>query len=586
MPKQAMVTRFSPSTTMSSANGVMPDEFNEDRVIFCGPRASVPGTFFSDKNLVDFSKTVLDQVDIADDCVQALVLVSTRDVAVQIYNEMAKIAETNQIKVHVCVGGTLVHEEKFSLQRGAQVIVGTPGRVQHMIKLGFLLTNFLKVLVMYDSRCMFGRSFKETVSAIFRSVPKDVQRGNCFCTSSLRRSQRMLEQFREEIRGDLLSAVIYNESERRDAQTPESGVDVGEELEEDQDDDIDDQSSEVQSKGLLLASVANVLDVKKREVQMLVVTPRQSLIAQVHEHLRSSLSNSDVRVYASTERTKIRDDDHILTAGVHVLLGTPRRVCDLIKQQVLDVKYVRVVAMDAPEELFCKGFVDQTHTIVQALPDRVILLSGKTILNELRVGDSFGSNANKVERPDKFLLKHVRHMYVEVLKDELMMQLKEGMNISPLMMKKKVQFDVVCDLYPLMRTRKSVICCKSKKKALSLHERMNSQNFTVTYLAGSMKRAARGELERFESASSGVAIITADMAEHFRDKQISIMVNYDMPNKLKRYVRIVGWSGSGGDERVVVNLIGSKKEARLMETVKSAYDVPVKEISSPADIVV
>ncbi|EYC17332.1 hypothetical protein Y032_0031g2408 [Ancylostoma ceylanicum] len=177
-------------------------------------------------------------------------------------------------------------------------------------------------------------------------------------------------------------------------------------------------------------------------------------------------------------------------------------------------------------------------------------------------------------------------MYVEVLKDELMMQLKEGMNISPLMMKKKVQFDVVCDLYPLMRTRKSVICCKSKKKALSLHERMNSQNFTVTYLAGSMKRAARGELERFESASSGVAIITADMAEHFRDKQISIMVNYDMPNKLKRYVRIVGWSGSGGDERVVVNLIGSKKEARLMETVKSAYDVPVKEISSPADIVV
>ncbi|RCN33516.1 DEAD/DEAH box helicase [Ancylostoma caninum] len=577
---------------MASCNGVLLNEFNEDRVMFCCPRASIPTTFFSERNIVDFSKTVLDQVDVADDCVQALVLVSTRDVAVQIHNEMTKIAETNQIKVHACVGGTSLLEEKLSLQRGAHVIVGTPGRVDHMIKLGFLLTNFLKVLVMYDSRCMFGRSFKETISSIFGAVPKDVLAGNCFCTSTLPRSQRMLEQFRDGIPVDSLNAVIYNESEQRDVQTPESGIGAGEDLQDSQDDDdedaIDAQPLDPQRKALLLASIASLVDVNKKEVQILVVIPRQSLIEQIYEDLRVSLNNSDISVYASTEKTKIQDDNHIITAGVHVLIGTPRRVCDLIKRKVLDADHIRAVVMDTPEELFCKGFIDQTRSVVQALPDEVevVLLSRKTFLNDLREG--FGSNSNRVERPDKFLLENVRHFYIEVVRDDLNMQAKElkGTNRNELMDKKKVQFGALCDLYPIMESRKSVILCNGKKKALRLYERMISKNFTVTCLAGRMKRTKQEEeLERFESASSGVAIITEDRADYFRDKQISIVVNYDMPKRLKSYVRCVGWSGSGGDERIVVNLVGSKSAARLMETVKAAYGVPVKEISSPSDIV-
>ncbi|KAL6725776.1 hypothetical protein Aduo_007807 [Ancylostoma duodenale] len=557
--------------------------------MFCGPRASIPTTFFSERNIVDFSKTVLDQVDVADDCVQALVLVSTRDVAVQIHNEMKRIAETNQIKVHACVGGTPLFEEKLSLQRGAHVIVGTPGRVDHMIKLGFLLTNFLKVLVMYDSKCMFGRSFKETISSIFGSVPKNVQMGICFCTSTLPRSQRMLEQFREGLPVDSLNAVIYNESEERDVPTPESGVEAGEELQDSEgdDDEVDAQTFDPQRKALHLASVASLVDVSKREAQVLVVISRQSLIEQIYEDLRISLNNSGISVYASTEKTKIQDDNHIITAGVHVLIGTPRRVCDLIKRDVLDAEHIRAIVMDTPEELFCKGFIDQTRSIVQALPDKVqvVSLSGKAYLNNLKFDEG---SVTKVERPDKFLLENVRHFYIEVIRDELNTQLKEcqGTNRSQLMDKKRVQFDVLCDLYPIMESRKSVILCNGKKKALRLHERITSKNFTVTCLAGRMKRTKRGEeLERFESASTAVAIVTQDMADYFRDKQVSIVVNYDMPRRLKSYVRCVGWSGSGGVERVVVNLIGSKSGIRLMETVKAAYGVPVKEICSRSDIV-
>lgn len=62
---------------------------------------------------------------------------------------MAKIAETNQIKVHACVGGTSIPDEKVSLQKEVHVIVGTPGRVEHMIKLRFLREFYLLSLYMY-----------------------------------------------------------------------------------------------------------------------------------------------------------------------------------------------------------------------------------------------------------------------------------------------------------------------------------------------------------------------------------------------------------------------------------------------------
>ncbi|KAL6725777.1 hypothetical protein Aduo_007807 [Ancylostoma duodenale] len=399
----------------------------------------------------------------------------------------------------------------------------------------------------------------------------------------------MLEQFREGLPVDSLNAVIYNESEERDVPTPESGVEAGEELQDSEgdDDEVDAQTFDPQRKALHLASVASLVDVSKREAQVLVVISRQSLIEQIYEDLRISLNNSGISVYASTEKTKIQDDNHIITAGVHVLIGTPRRVCDLIKRDVLDAEHIRAIVMDTPEELFCKGFIDQTRSIVQALPDKVqvVSLSGKAYLNNLKFDEG---SVTKVERPDKFLLENVRHFYIEVIRDELNTQLKEcqGTNRSQLMDKKRVQFDVLCDLYPIMESRKSVILCNGKKKALRLHERITSKNFTVTCLAGRMKRTKRGEeLERFESASTAVAIVTQDMADYFRDKQVSIVVNYDMPRRLKSYVRCVGWSGSGGVERVVVNLIGSKSGIRLMETVKAAYGVPVKEICSRSDIV-
>jgi len=63
------------------------------------------------------------------------------------------------IKVHACVGGTVVREDINILKSGVHVVVGTPGRVQDMMKKGFLKADYLRIFVMDEADEMLSRGF-------------------------------------------------------------------------------------------------------------------------------------------------------------------------------------------------------------------------------------------------------------------------------------------------------------------------------------------------------------------------------------------------------------------------------------------
>jgi hypothetical protein len=65
---------------------------------------------------------------------QALVLAPTRELAVQIRDVMSALGDYMGVKVHACVGGTAVREDVAALRDGVHVVIGTPGRVLHMIQ--------------------------------------------------------------------------------------------------------------------------------------------------------------------------------------------------------------------------------------------------------------------------------------------------------------------------------------------------------------------------------------------------------------------------------------------------------------------
>ena len=105
--------------------------------------------------------------------VQALVLCPTRELAEQVSQEIRKLARTiHNIKVLTLCGGMPFGPQLSSLEHGAHIIVGTPGRVEEHVRRGSLQLQNLQVLVLDEADRMLDMGFQEELDAIIAKTPE------------------------------------------------------------------------------------------------------------------------------------------------------------------------------------------------------------------------------------------------------------------------------------------------------------------------------------------------------------------------------------------------------------------------------
>ena len=88
---------------------------------------------------------------------------------------MTALGEFTGITCHVSIGGINVRDDAQKLQSGAQIIVGTPGRIFDQIKRKALNTEHIKILVLDEADEMLSSGFKEQVYDIFQLLPPQIQ---------------------------------------------------------------------------------------------------------------------------------------------------------------------------------------------------------------------------------------------------------------------------------------------------------------------------------------------------------------------------------------------------------------------------
>jgi ATP-dependent RNA helicase DeaD len=114
-------------------------------------------------------------VDPARDEVQAIVLVPTRELAKQVREVMDHLALFYGFKVWALTGGSRVRTDLERLERGVQVVVGTPGRVIDHIKRGTLSLARVRFVVLDEADQMLDIGFARDIDYILRHAPKERQ---------------------------------------------------------------------------------------------------------------------------------------------------------------------------------------------------------------------------------------------------------------------------------------------------------------------------------------------------------------------------------------------------------------------------
>jgi ATP-dependent RNA helicase DeaD len=122
-----------------------------------------------------FSLPILEQIDPENKTVQALILTPTRELAVQVCAAIKTFVGKEDVRVLPIYGGQSIDRQILQLNRGAQIIVGTPGRVIDLLDRGKLQLGRVRFVVLDEADEMLSMGFIEDVEKILASAPKERQ---------------------------------------------------------------------------------------------------------------------------------------------------------------------------------------------------------------------------------------------------------------------------------------------------------------------------------------------------------------------------------------------------------------------------
>jgi len=313
-------------------------------------------------------------------------------------------------------------------------------------------------------------------------------------------------------------------------------------------------------------SVLQQLDYSVDHCQALILAPTRELASQIQKVVDSLGDYLGVKAYACIGGTKVRDDVAILQSGVHVVVGTPGRVLDLLSRGALSAKFIKVFVLDEADEMLSRGFKDQIYDVFQALPNdvQVGLFSATMPPEALEITEKFMNNPIRIlVQQDEITLEGIRQFYINCEREQW-------------------KFDVLCDLYDTLNIAQAVIFCNTRKKVDWLTEQLRQKDFTVSATHGDLEQDQRNViLNEFRSGSSRILITTDLLARGIDVHGVSLVINYDLPRNFEKYIHRIGRSGRFGRKGVAINLIG-QDDFNTMRELERYYNTKIEEM--PAHI--
>ncbi|KAK9741997.1 hypothetical protein RND81_03G142200 [Saponaria officinalis] len=314
------------------------------------------------------------------------------------------------------------------------------------------------------------------------------------------------------------------------------------------------------------SGILEQLDYDLLECQALVLAPTRELAQQIEKVMHALGDYLGVRAHTCVGGTVVRQDQTILAAGVHVVVGTPGRVLDLLHRQSLRANNMRMFVLDEADEMLSRGFKDQIYDIFQQLPPKIQvgIFSATMPPEALEITRKFMNKPVRIlVKRDELTLEGIKQFYVNVDKEDW-------------------KLDTLCDLYEHLAINQSVIFVNTRRKVDWLTDQMRSRDHTVSATHGDMDQNARDIIMReFRSGSSRVLITTDLLARGIDVQQVSLVINYDLPTQPENYLHRIGRSGRFGRKGTAINFVTADDE-RMLSDIQRFYNVTIEEL--PANV--
>ena len=290
----------------------------------------------------------------------------------------------------------------------------------------------------------------------------------------------------------------------------------------------------------------------QKAVRALILAPTRELAIQVTEASNRMAVGSSLRFLTIYGGQSYQIQTRALARGVDVVVGTPGRLLDLIRQKYLDLSQVSYLVVDEADEMLEMGFIEDVETILAEIPtERQIALFSATMPDAIRK-----LAKRYLREPETIAVNPERRTVAEI--DQRFFRVREDQKLGSLTRLVEME-DIKCAL----------IFTRTKARAQELADEMNRRGYPAESLHGDLNQSRReAVLNRFRQNQITLLVATDVAARGLDIDDVSHVFNYDVPNDPEDYIHRIGRTGRAGRKGVSITFF-SPREARFLSQVES-----------------
>ncbi len=288
--------------------------------------------------------------------------------------------------------------------------------------------------------------------------------------------------------------------------------------------------------------------------QALILSPTRELCDQILQECRKfSKYLESIRTVGVIGGQSYLKQVETLGKGIHLIVGTPGRTLELIKNKKLDVTKLKFLVLDEADRLLEEGFADEMKAIIKELPkDRQTAFFSATIAKSVeelsRVHQRNAKRITAVE--DEQYTSQIYQFLYKSEKPEKVQTLEEILKAHP--------------------SNSTLIFCRTKLAVDEIGNILKQRNIPSEVLHSDLKQTERDQVTaKFRSGNLQILVATDVAARGLDIEMLELVINYDLPSSSDIYIHRIGRTARAGRSGTAVS-IATAYEAELVSNIEKA----------------
>ena len=290
------------------------------------------------------------------------------------------------------------------------------------------------------------------------------------------------------------------------------------------------------------------VDTKLNKTQALILCPTRELCMQITKDFNAfSKYLPNVRITAIYGGTGIENQIRELTRGVHIVVGTPGRVLDLIYRKKLKIEKINWLVLDEADEMLNMGFKEDLDEILSSvISDKQTLLFSATMPREIsKIAETYMTEPDEVSAGQKNTgAENVEHHYYLVHAKDRYNALKRLADVYP-------------DIY-------GIVFCRTREETQQIADKLIADGYNADALHGNLSQAQRDlVMNRFRTAHLQLLVATDVAARGIDVSDLTHIINYNLPDDPDTYLHRSGRTGRAGKSGISISIVHLKEKSKL-----------------------